>query len=183
MVRQGGAMVGREYRVAVDTQADQVEGKYEAFTKFKPVGVIDRVENKRAASDRKEWRPRGAWGSRVGGLAHSAGTLNIARQQFAPAMVSGVMRGVENRAPHPWTRVNNCTARHLEEVGGVPVWQVKKQAGRLMTWAEIVRQSVKGSFFEPKDEGNLHGRQDPGAHRLPHMRHPQGDADNSRQER
>ena len=128
MGRQGGAMVGRDYRVGVDTEAVDVEGKYETATKLKPVGVVDLVEGHKAASDRKEWRPRGEWGSRVG--------------SFGGTKVTGDGRGatpLAAEAVHPWTRVNNCTGRNQETIGDRPVWQIKKESGRLKTWAEVVR--------------------------------------------
>lgn len=190
MVRQGGAMVGRDYRVGLDTEATEVEGKYETFTKRTPVGVIDRVEGKRAASDRKEWRPKGAWGKhdtscssmvasrsgvglRVGAGGHRADACGGHRRGDVGAPVLAPV----GAAVSPWTRVNNCTGRHLENIAGKPVWQIKKEAGRLKTWAEIVKEGVKGPFLKPEDERPSHHGNSPGAHRLPNMRHPQGDAD------
>ena len=104
-------MAGRNYRVGVDVEQVEHQGRYETITKAKPVGVVDKLQDKRAASERKEWRPRGAWG----------------------------VTSTKPKASPPWTRVNNCTRRHAETIADVPVWAVKRQAGRLMTWAEVVR--------------------------------------------
>lgn len=125
MLYQGGPFVGRDYRIGMDTELREVMGRYEVSDKHVPLGVVDRIEGAKAASSRKEWRPRGAWGARV----NSCTTMN-GYEGAKPAPSTAV---------HPWTRVNNCTARHHETIAGVPVWQVKKQAGRLLTWAEVIR--------------------------------------------
>ena len=116
MVRQGGAMVGRNYRVGVDVERVEHQGRYETISKDKPVGVVDKVQDKRAASERKEWRPRGAWG------------VTVTRPKASP----------------PWTRVNNCTRRQAETIAGVPVSVIKRQEKRLMTWAEVMNRSWNG---------------------------------------
>lgn len=189
MVRQGGPMVGRDYRVAVDTEGTEVEGKYETFTKHSPIGVVDRVEGKRAASDRKEWRPKGAWGIHASGRQNGVGLGGRGAGNGAAVFhVAGNRGGVEGciaplgAAVPPWTRVNNCTGRNLETVGDRPVWQVKKESGRLKTWAEIVKEGVKGPQPE-KTERALHGWEDFGAHRLPELRNASGHAYHGRQKR
>ena len=170
MVRQGGAMVGREYRVGMDAEAVEVEGKYETFTKQKPVGVFDRVEGKRAASDRKEWRPRGAWGSVGGDLRRAVNPCGEARRSASTAPCP------------PWTRVNNCTG-HIGEIAGQPArrtaWGDTK---RLRTWAEIVKEGVKDPFLKPEDERPSHARTT-GAKRLPELRHAERHAHHDGQKR
>lgn len=110
MVRQGGAFCGRRYRVQVDHEERAHTGRYEATTEPKPVGVMDRIEGRRAASDRKEWRPRGAW--------------QAARKSAPPAREAGRPDGIRAaggntatyaRAVPPWTRVNNCTGPSARE--------------------------------------------------------------------
>ncbi|MFY9477167.1 MAG: replication endonuclease [Aquabacterium sp.] len=102
MVRQGGAFCGRKYRVQVDQEACEHAGRYEKTTEQKPVGVLDRIEGRRAASDRKEWRPRGAWGARANS------------QQQRPVKPPSADGG-RALAVHPWTRVNNCTGPSARE--------------------------------------------------------------------
>ncbi|HIV71351.1 MAG TPA: replication endonuclease [Candidatus Aquabacterium excrementipullorum] len=98
MLRQGGAMVGRGYRVQVDAIEQEHTGRYETTTAARPVGVLDRVEGRKAASDRKEWRPRGAWGP------------GASSQQQRPVKPPSADGG-RALAVHPWTRVNNCTGQ------------------------------------------------------------------------
>ena len=172
MARQGGPMVGREYRVAVDAVPTQVEGKYEISTKKKPVGVFDRVEGKRAASDRKEWRPKGAWGSRGSSSSVPKSGAHVVGQAVGP----------RTAAVPPWTRVNNCTG-HIGEIAGQPArrtaWGDTK---RLRTWAEIVKEGVKDPFLKPEDERPSHARTT-GAKRLPELRHAERHAHHDGQKR
>lgn len=133
MIRQGGAFCGREYRVAVQTEQRQVQGRYEDADKAKPVGVIDRMTGERAYCNRQEWRPRGAWIRKTVGNAGAAISGGHARNVELHSGATGA-------GCPPWTRVNNCTRQHGGTVAGVPVWKIKKQAGRLMTWAEVIRQ-------------------------------------------
>ncbi len=136
MVRQGGAMAGRNYRVGVDVEQVEHQGRYETINKAKPVGVVDRMQDKRAASERKEWRPRGAWGSRGSSFAVQR-PVKPADREHKSARNAGA-------AVPPWTRVNNCTQRQAETIAGVPVSVIKRQEKRLMTWAEVINRSWNG---------------------------------------
>jgi len=102
IVRQGGPFVGRSYRVAVAKEDGAHVGRYEDTTQAKPVGVVDRVAVAVAYSNRKEWRPRGAWGNKAQGWTAGANSTG-AGESRAPR-VQGPAQAV-----HPWTRVNNCT--------------------------------------------------------------------------
>ncbi len=89
---QGGACVGRHYRIAVATKERETVGRYETETKPVPVGVVDRLDasGQITKSKRKEWKPRGGW----------------VRAETLPAVRAALARP---KAAQPWTRVNNCT--------------------------------------------------------------------------
>lgn len=106
MVRQGGPLVGRDYRVALQKEERPQVGRYEDTTQARPVGVVDRIAGAVAYSNRKEWRPRGAW--------------EQARKSALPAKGADRPDGIRAaggnpatyaRAVPPWTRVNNCTGQ------------------------------------------------------------------------
>lgn len=141
MVRQGGAFCGRRYRVQVEHEACERAGRYEKTTGQKPVGVLDRVEGRRAASDRKEWRPRGGWGARV----NSCTTLN-GYEGAKPAPSTAV---------HPWTRVNNCTDQPPKKL--VLCW---REAFPPALVAEIEANIARRKPLEPGavDQRNHHAR-------------------------
>lgn len=122
MLRQGGAFCGRKYRVGMATEDREHNGRYETTTEARPVGVTDRIEGRTARSDRKEWRPRGAWrtphdvdkrtpvSDRAG--ADGAGVLRGVRPAAVHLHVEGRAQVLKQgrEAAQPWTRVNNCTA-------------------------------------------------------------------------
>lgn len=82
VVAQGGLNLGRRYLVRLATAAKTIIGRYETTEENRPIGVLDPARpGELHLSDRREWKPRGAWGSAV--ARPSAGA--------------------------PWTRVNNCT--------------------------------------------------------------------------
>ena len=100
--RQGGACIGRNYRVHVVKEDRDHNGRYETTVKAVPVGVVDLFDEALniVPSSRKEWRPRGAWQrdttarAKAGGATHGAG---------------GQTQGWGHQPSAPWTRVNNCT--------------------------------------------------------------------------
>lgn len=80
VIAQGGLHLGRRYLLRLATATRTVHGRYETTDEARPVGVVDSTgRGDWHTSERREWRPRGDWGSR------------------------------EARAVPPWTRVNNCT--------------------------------------------------------------------------
>lgn len=129
--RQGGACVGRLYRVQVWTEDREQAGRYETATQARPVGVLDRLDELEQVvrSARKEWKPKGAWNGTVrrvrvndeGGASHRAGGHVDAGRYFVRNAdgdlvrggaargvgVDGLTQGAQPRAA--WTRVNNCT--------------------------------------------------------------------------
>jgi hypothetical protein len=109
MVRQGGPFVGRAYRVAVAVEERVHVGRYEDTTQARHVGVVDRVAGAVAYSNRKEWRPRGAWGARVRG--ETKGAKPRPSHAAGPACHWPVGSPVRESASYPWARVNNCTGR------------------------------------------------------------------------
>lgn len=99
VVAQGGLMRGREYLVRVATELREKVGRYETAEKECPVGVLDvTAPGQVHPSNRREWKPRGAWGAR-------ANSWELKR--------AGNGGGATHAYPavHPWTRVNNCTRR------------------------------------------------------------------------
>lgn len=149
MQRQGGACVGRRYRVRLVTEDRERVGRYETALRPFALGVADLFDPlaRVVRSNRQEWKPRGTWQRAAAPVAapRIVGVWDIDRARALRA---------RPKAAQPRTRGNNCTGRVDEAVG-------------------------RG---EP-NHGNNHGRTNPGAHRLPHMRHPQRDADHARQER
>lgn len=123
MERQGGACIGRDYRVKVATEEREQVGRYETTTKARPVGVLD-TRDKLAQvvrSSRKEWKPRGAWGARAnsqeqrpvkppsadGGRALAVHPCAPRGLCYVSSQSGGVKQGAQPRAA--WTRANNCT--------------------------------------------------------------------------
>lgn len=113
MERQGGACIGRDYRVKVATEDREQVGRYETTTKARPVGVLD-TRDKLAQvvrSSRKEWKPKGAWndgrevrGERFCGADRGHGVRGGAARGVG---ADGLKQGAQPRAA--WTRANNCT--------------------------------------------------------------------------
>lgn len=96
MDAQGGAMMGRDYRVRVLDDGEPREGRYGVEYRPRPVGVFDAARpDEWILSQRKEWKPKGTWASaereQLGGWAWKA------KPQARP------------QAAQPWTRVINCT--------------------------------------------------------------------------
>lgn len=111
MERQGGACIGRGYRVRVATEDREQAGRYETTTQPRPVGVADLFdpELQIVPSHRKEWKPKGTWARQAAPVAAGpvvVGCWNISRA-----------RGLRARpqAAQPRTRVNNCTQRGMHE--------------------------------------------------------------------
>lgn len=144
MLRQGGAFCGRNYRVAVDTEVREVQGRYEDADKAKPVGVLDRIERARAYSDRKEWKPRGTWTRGLG--VSSRGTADDKR-----------VRGLAlPSAVHPWTRVNNCTDQPKQ----------KPRTVFLLDWKEFYTPEMVGEIQARTEANKRETGQASQAHRL-----------------
>lgn len=156
--RQGGACVGRMYRVQVWTEDRERAGRYETATQARPVGVLDRLDGLEQVvrSSRKEWKPRGAWGARA-----NSQTGNGVAGSAARGGACEVARGSRVSAVHPWTRVNNCTGHQAKGM----VFQVNGEGP----------ERPERDFGERKN--------DPGAHRLPDMRHQGCHEGDGRQER
>ncbi|MDN3921492.1 replication endonuclease, partial [Roseateles violae] len=98
MDAQGGAMMGRDYRVRVIDDGEPQEGRYGVEQRYRPVGVYDAARpSEWILSDRKQWKPRGTWApaERVELRGPLLQERPIARPQAA----------------QPWTRVINCTRR------------------------------------------------------------------------
>lgn len=110
MERQGGACIGRDYRVKVATEDREQVGRYETTTKARPVGVLD-TRDKLAQvvrSSRKEWKPKGAWNVESGRGLRGDGVRDVVRGGAAPLVGAAELRqGAQPRAA--WTRANNCT--------------------------------------------------------------------------
>ncbi len=109
--RQGGPCIGRGYRVRVVTEDKEHHGRYETSVKACPVGVVDLFDPDLniVPSARKEWRPRGAWGSRACGYAPKVQATSAAGQGRRAAVLPGDTGRTPRMAAGPWTRVNNCT--------------------------------------------------------------------------
>lgn len=132
MERQGGACVGRHYRVQVWTEDREQAGRYETTTQARPVGVLDRLDGLEQVvrSSRKEWKPKGAWNAESRGNAVSrraavfVGAGNQRDRRNVPAAgglsVEGrdsvLRQGAQPRAA--WTRANNCTRPDAKNQGG-----------------------------------------------------------------
>lgn len=105
MERQGGACIGRGYRVRVATEDREQVGRYETTTQARPVGVADLFDDalQIVPSQRKEWRPKGTWARAVvpvDAMPVVVGRWNISRARALRA---------RPQAAQPRTRVNNCT--------------------------------------------------------------------------
>lgn len=181
--RQGGACVGRLYRVQVWTEDREQAGRYETATKARPVGVLDRLDELEQVvrSARKEWKPKGAWNGAVG-RGDNARTQNGAggrldagrgfvRNADGHLMRGGAARGVgadgltQGAQPRAaWTRVNNCTQGKPQKL--------------VFDWWEIFSPAFLGERGRAEGPEREFGerKNDPGAHRLPFLRNPQGDA-------
>lgn len=105
MERQGGACIGRGYRVRVATEDREQVGRYETTTQARPVGVADLFDPalQIVPSLRKEWRAKGTWQRAAAPVAAGpvvVGCWNISRARELRASPKGAQ---------PRTRVNNCT--------------------------------------------------------------------------
>jgi hypothetical protein len=115
MEAQGGAMTGRDYRIAVAALEERREGRYGPFDALRVLGVVDRKAGPRIIeSERKQWRPRGSWGQGDKSMATLRAALGLARPQAA----------------QPWTRVNNCT----QSGGGIAALMASGIVGAAMNW-------------------------------------------------
>lgn len=100
--RQGGACIGRSYRVAVATEDREAVGRYETEEKPVPVGVVDRFDHagQVVRSARKQWKPAGTWTREAAPALVAVGVWDITRARARRASPKGAQ---------PRTRVNNCT--------------------------------------------------------------------------
>lgn len=97
MAAQGGAMVGRDYRVRIVADASQKLGRYGLAEVARPFGVEDvRRLGEVVLSDRREWKGRGQWTD-----ADRAPRVRLLHFDRAPTAPAGVVS--------PRTRFNNCT--------------------------------------------------------------------------
>lgn len=183
--RQGGACVGRLYRVQVATELREQAGRYETAEKAVPLGVLDRLDELEQVvrSSRKEWKPKGAWandkrgfdvvagrsmvGVYGGGGRHgfvAGGGCGVPSVDAEVQVVSQVVlrQGAKPRAA--WTRVNNCTGRNEE-------------LRRAFAWA--FGENGEGCHRAPERSNEQGPKDDPGAHRLPELRHRESDARNT----
>jgi hypothetical protein len=131
LTEQGGTLNGRFRFLDVATVRAERQGRYEAIEQERPVGVSDRTEPGYVArSNRREWRPRGAW--------HAS--------ERKPAKPASLTR----------TRFNNCTRRNSPAcyVAG----RLVPRGAPLMTWQQAIRtenrhgEGVAGSFNDPPEE-------------------------------
>jgi hypothetical protein len=125
MAAQGGAMVGRSYRVRIVADAEQREGRYGPAEVLRPLGVEDAMRpGEWVLSDRREWKPRGSWSEDERG----ARTANPLRE---------VVRGSAPQAPcPPRTRFNNCT----------------QSRAPLMTWQQRAALETGAGGLQPEKE-------------------------------
>ena len=139
LTKQGGPCVGRGYRVAVATEARQVEGRYETTEQKKPVGVLDRHDKagRVVPSSRKEWKPKGTWEREAGPVI--VGVMNVTRARAFLARPT---------AAQPWTRVNNCT----QQAATRPGFQVNGGTGH------------RKSDHDTRPDGRHSGQHRPGLH-------------------
>ena len=114
MVQQGGACVGRGYRVAVATEERTTEGRYDTATRAHPVGVTDRADASGhiAASARKTWKQRGARVHQLDSVPVIVGVMDVTRAREWRRSLA------RPQAAQPRTRVNNCTGQEPEMLNG-----------------------------------------------------------------
>ena len=148
MERQGGACIGRGYRVRVATEDREQAGRYETTTQARPVGVADLFDPalQIVPSQRKEWRAKGTWARAVAPVANQpvvVGRWNISRARALRA---------RPQAAQPWTRVNNCT--HRPE--GRPGFHVNGGTDH--------RKSDHGQRTENERNARIGGQKWPGLH-------------------
>lgn len=125
MDAQGGAMVGRHYRVRIVADEAQRQGRYGVSAVVRPLGVCDALRPEDLIpSARKEWKPRGTWTAAQKAPPVALWRLCVpwerqegVRVNSRPAMARTEVRGsaasdsarASGLAVHPWTRVINCT--------------------------------------------------------------------------
>ena len=112
LTEQGGTCNGRFRFLELATERVAKVGRYEDTEQARPVGVIDRTEPAYTArSNRREWRPRGAW--------HASER----RAPKAPTLTR--------------TRFNNCTRRNGAAcfVAG----RLVPRGAPLMAWTQAIR--------------------------------------------
>lgn len=112
MQAQGGAMVGRGYRVRIVADTMQREGRYGLAEVERPIGLEDTQRpGECVLSGRREWKPRGQW-----------------RTEERLALHENVLAAVVWGEPAkpvrpPRTRFNNCTVAR----GMAPLWAALKR--------------------------------------------------------
>lgn len=133
VLAQGGLMKGRDYLLRIATETLKREGRYETTEQPRPVGVYDvSARDTWHLSNRAEWKPRGAWSSRVNGPTTPGGADSAS--------------ATPGRAVHPWTRVNNCTRATV--IDG----RIIGRADRFKTWAQLIEPG--GSHHQPLKENS-----------------------------
>lgn len=103
MAAQGGTNTGRGYVVRMAVQPTEHEGRYEALTVDKPMGVCDAaLPEMWLLSNRRKWKPRGEW---------------KASERGPKPRLLDELRGLPARPfVPPWTRFNNCTRPSMGRV-------------------------------------------------------------------
>lgn len=93
MQAQGGAAIGRHYRIRIAERVTEVQGRYETAEVSRPIGVYDaRRPEEWCLSDRRTWKPKGTWSA-----ADRTDQERAVLTQRPQAVAS------------PWTRFNNCS--------------------------------------------------------------------------
>lgn len=124
LIEQGGTLNGRFRFLDVAAVRAERQGRYEVTEQSRPVGVTDRTApNYTAKSNRREWRPRGAW--------HAS--------ERKPAKPAALTR----------TRFNNCTRRNGAAcfVAGRYV----PRGAPLMTWKQAIAPESPPAWGRPGD--------------------------------
>lgn len=154
---QGGAMVGRGYKVRIVADEDQRAGRYGTSAVLRPMGVCDTTRpDDLIASDRRTWKPRGTWtqAERVPHVALWRLCVPWERQEGARVNsrangkgAAGAREGAARAAVHTWTRVNNCTPQDFATEGAQDL-------------LALLRANF-GTLGSEKPEQSNHGRTEP----------------------
>lgn len=114
MQAQGGAMLGREYRLKLATEAEGKPGRYGTSYAPRPFGVVDAARpGEVVLSERRQWKPRGNWTAdereqaRKGLFGQVRDWLAAVPAGATPREAAAVL--ARPQAAPAWTRVNNCT--------------------------------------------------------------------------
>lgn len=148
MQAQGGAMCGRDYRLRMAVEVEAREGRYGTAYVPRPLGVVDaKRPGEICTSDRKAWKPRGAWRG-VDRIAAKAGDWGVV----------GNWLFARPKAAQPWTRVNNCTQRGAADLMQLGIVGAMRQAMRPRVEPGAGRTPESTHHAQPQDHRGRPGR-------------------------